>query len=92
MCIVNNGNQGNLKKKKKSGKSGTFFLQIPCYFIMFLNLLSYLPWQVSLSKCAIFQGVGGTVQFPKDFLKRAHEIIRKHGGICIVDEVRNNIN
>ncbi|KAG8188974.1 hypothetical protein JTE90_010063 [Oedothorax gibbosus] len=34
------------------------------------------------------QGVGGTVQFPKDFLKRAHEIIRKHGGLCIIDEVQ----
>lgn len=40
--------------------------------------------------CVVFQGVGGTVQFPKDFLKRAYEIIRQHGGICIADEVRNN--
>ncbi|XP_060566435.1 alanine--glyoxylate aminotransferase 2, mitochondrial-like [Ruditapes philippinarum] len=34
------------------------------------------------------QGVGGTVQFPKNFLKRAFEKVRALGGICISDEVQ----
>ncbi|XP_052062506.1 alanine--glyoxylate aminotransferase 2, mitochondrial-like isoform X2 [Mytilus californianus] len=34
------------------------------------------------------QGVGGTVQFPKNFLKPAFEHVRSHGGVCISDEVQ----
>lgn len=34
------------------------------------------------------QGVGGTVQFPKDFLAKAYPIIRNNGGVCIADEVQ----
>ncbi|KAK3608047.1 hypothetical protein CHS0354_031033 [Potamilus streckersoni] len=34
------------------------------------------------------QGVGGSVQFPKNFLKRAFEMIRARGGLCISDEVQ----
>lgn len=34
------------------------------------------------------QGVGGTVQYPKNFLKKAFELVRSHGGICISDEVQ----
>ncbi|PSN48528.1 Alanine--glyoxylate aminotransferase 2 [Blattella germanica] len=34
------------------------------------------------------QGVGGTVQFPKGFLKKAYELVRANGGICIADEVQ----
>ncbi|XP_033754471.1 alanine--glyoxylate aminotransferase 2, mitochondrial-like [Pecten maximus] len=34
------------------------------------------------------QGVGGTVQFPKNFLKRAFDRVREHGGLCISDEVQ----
>ncbi|EDO34914.1 predicted protein [Nematostella vectensis] len=34
------------------------------------------------------QGVGGTVQLPKGFLKKAYELIRKRGGLCISDEVQ----
>jgi 4-aminobutyrate aminotransferase-like enzyme len=33
------------------------------------------------------QGVGGVVQFPKEFLKKAYELVRKNGGVCIADEV-----
>jgi 4-aminobutyrate aminotransferase-like enzyme len=33
------------------------------------------------------QGVGGVVQFPKDFLRKAYELVRKNGGVCIADEV-----
>ncbi|XP_052232452.1 alanine--glyoxylate aminotransferase 2, mitochondrial-like [Dreissena polymorpha] len=34
------------------------------------------------------QGVGGTVQFPKNYLKRAFEKVRAVGGVCISDEVQ----
>jgi len=34
------------------------------------------------------QGVGGSVQFPKNFLKRAFEAVRRRGGLCISDEVQ----
>ncbi|KAK3915939.1 Alanine--glyoxylate aminotransferase 2, mitochondrial [Frankliniella fusca] len=33
-------------------------------------------------------GVGGTVQFPKGFLKKAYELVRINGGVCIADEVQ----
>ena len=31
--------------------------------------------------------MGGTVQFPKNFLKKAFETVKSHGGVCISDEV-----
>lgn len=34
------------------------------------------------------QGVGGSVQFPKGYLKRAFDRVRELGGVCISDEVR----
>lgn len=34
------------------------------------------------------QGVGGTVQFPRGFLKGAFEAVRESGGVCISDEVQ----
>ncbi|UYV60324.1 AGXT2 [Cordylochernes scorpioides] len=34
------------------------------------------------------QGVGGTVQFPKGYLQKAFEMVRKQGGLCISDEVQ----
>ena len=34
------------------------------------------------------QGVNGTVQFPKTFLKRAYELVRAKGAVCIADEVQ----
>lgn len=33
------------------------------------------------------QGVGGTVQFPQDFLRKAFESVKSRGGVCISDEV-----
>jgi len=33
------------------------------------------------------QGVGGTVQYPKGYLKKAYEIVRENGGLYISDEV-----
>ncbi|KAJ8664436.1 hypothetical protein QAD02_006098 [Eretmocerus hayati] len=34
------------------------------------------------------QGVGGTVQFPRNYLKRVHAWVRERGGLCIADEVQ----
>lgn len=34
------------------------------------------------------QGVGGTVQFTRDYIKRAAEIVHKNGGVFISDEVQ----
>ncbi|CAJ0585239.1 unnamed protein product, partial [Mesorhabditis spiculigera] len=34
------------------------------------------------------QGVGGTTQFPKGFLKKAFEAVQARGGLCISDEVQ----
>ncbi|KAK7114554.1 alanine--glyoxylate aminotransferase 2, mitochondrial-like [Littorina saxatilis] len=44
-------------------------------------------------KCGAFfaesiQGVGGAVQLPKDYLKKAYELVRARGGVCISDEVQ----
>jgi alanine-glyoxylate transaminase/(R)-3-amino-2-methylpropionate-pyruvate transaminase len=42
----------------------------------------------SLNICFFLeQGVGGVVQFPKGFLKKAYELVRMNGGVCIADEV-----
>lgn len=35
------------------------------------------------------QGVGGTVQFPKGYIKQAAELIRANGGIFVSDEVQS---
>ncbi|XP_033503411.1 alanine--glyoxylate aminotransferase 2, mitochondrial-like [Epinephelus lanceolatus] len=35
------------------------------------------------------QGMGGTVQYPKNYLKEAYQLVRDRGGICIADEVQN---
>lgn len=34
------------------------------------------------------QGVGGAVQFTKNYLKKAYDLIRERGGLCIADEVQ----
>ncbi|XP_030625918.1 alanine--glyoxylate aminotransferase 2, mitochondrial isoform X1 [Chanos chanos] len=34
------------------------------------------------------QGVGGAVQYPKNYLKETYKLVRERGGICIADEVQ----
>ena len=34
------------------------------------------------------QGVGGTVQHPKTYLKQVYAMVRERGGLCVSDEVR----
>ena len=36
---------------------------------------------------SFLQGVGGTVQFPLGYLKKAFERVRAYGGVCVADEV-----
>ena len=31
--------------------------------------------------------MGGSTQYPKGYLKRAFEIVRENGGVCVADEV-----
>ena len=38
-----------------------------------------------------FQGVGGTVQLPRGYLKKAYEVVRESGGLCVADEVRAHL-
>uniref|UniRef100_A0A1Q3FID0 Alanine--glyoxylate aminotransferase 2, mitochondrial n=1 Tax=Culex tarsalis TaxID=7177 RepID=A0A1Q3FID0_CULTA len=35
------------------------------------------------------QGVGGTVQYPKGYIKRAAELVRANGGLFVADEVQS---
>lgn len=37
------------------------------------------------------QGVGGTVQFPDGYLKKAYELVRASGGLCVADEVSMDV-
>ncbi|CAG7816010.1 unnamed protein product [Allacma fusca] len=34
------------------------------------------------------QGVGGVVQYPKGYVKKAFELVRQNGGVCVSDEVQ----
>ncbi|XP_076613850.1 alanine--glyoxylate aminotransferase 2, mitochondrial-like [Chaetodon auriga] len=34
------------------------------------------------------QGMGGAVQYPKNYFKDAYKLVRERGGICIADEVQ----
>lgn len=56
------------------------------------QLQEILDYQVSNKIAGIFaepiQGVGGTVQYPKNYLQRAYEKVREKGGVCIADEVQ----
>ena len=53
------------------------------------NVISFnTSGQVAAFFAEPIQGVGGTVPMPEGYLKRAYEIVRKHGGVCIADEVQ----
>ncbi|XP_064467570.1 alanine--glyoxylate aminotransferase 2, mitochondrial-like [Ornithodoros turicata] len=52
-----------------------------------------LRHSVSQKRIAAFfvesiQGVGGAVQFPKNYLKKVYKLVRDRGGLCIADEVQ----
>lgn len=47
-------------------------------------------WQLIWDCGNVFyvQGVGGAVQYPKNYLKEAYRLVRERSGVCIADEVR----
>lgn len=56
------------------------------------ELESLFKYSLPIGKCAgmfaeSIQGVGGVVQYPKGYLKKAAELVRKNGGVFISDEV-----
>jgi alanine-glyoxylate transaminase/(R)-3-amino-2-methylpropionate-pyruvate transaminase len=53
------------------------------------NLIDYAtPGQVAAFFAESIQGVGGSVVYPEGFLKKAFEVVRAAGGLCISDEVQ----
>ncbi|GIX77645.1 alanine--glyoxylate aminotransferase 2, mitochondrial, partial [Caerostris extrusa] len=59
------------------------------YVAQFEEMLSHsLPKKIAGFFAESIQGVGGTVQFPKDYLKKVYGIVRQRGGLCIADEVQ----
>ncbi|XP_052444204.1 alanine--glyoxylate aminotransferase 2, mitochondrial [Carassius gibelio] len=47
-----------------------------------------VPSRIAAFFAEPIQGVGGAVQFPKDYLKDTYQLVREKGGICIADEVQ----
>ncbi|XP_002126953.2 alanine--glyoxylate aminotransferase 2, mitochondrial-like [Ciona intestinalis] len=56
------------------------------------QLREVLDYSVGGKPAALFaepiQGVGGVVQFPKNFLKKAYDLVHERGGLCVSDEVQ----
>ncbi len=53
------------------------------------DLIRYeTPGEVACFIAEPIQGVGGTVTPPREYFEIVYEIIRKHGGLCIADEVQ----
>ncbi len=53
------------------------------------NLIEYAtPGKIAAFIAESIQGVGGFVEFPEGYLKKAYEYIRAAGGVCIADEVQ----
>lgn len=51
-----------------------------------MSMFYQMTWVCVCLFCA--QGVGGAVQYPKNYLKEAYKLVRERGGVCIADEVR----
>ncbi|XP_014217670.1 alanine--glyoxylate aminotransferase 2, mitochondrial [Copidosoma floridanum] len=61
------------------------------YFEEFQSIYkSLIPFdgKIAAFTAESIQGVGGTVQYPRGYLKRVYEQVRKAGGLCIADEVQ----
>ena len=53
------------------------------------NVIQYqTPGEIACFIGEPIQGVGGTITPPKEFFGIVYDIVRKHGGICIADEVQ----
>jgi len=46
------------------------------------------PGDVACFIAESIQGVGGVIAPPREYFQVAYEIVRKHGGLCIADEVQ----
>ncbi|KAK7896541.1 hypothetical protein WMY93_021866 [Mugilogobius chulae] len=42
----------------------------------------------TIRECSCHKGVGGAVQYPRNYLKEAYKLVRERGGVCIADEVQ----
>ncbi|XP_056303023.1 alanine--glyoxylate aminotransferase 2, mitochondrial [Danio aesculapii] len=47
-----------------------------------------VPSRIAAFFAEPIQGVGGAVQYPKNYLKETYQLVREKGGICIADEVQ----
>ncbi|RZC38327.1 alanine--glyoxylate aminotransferase 2, mitochondrial, partial [Asbolus verrucosus] len=57
------------------------------------QLQEIFKFNISKGQLAAFfaesiQGVGGTVQFPKGYIKEAYELVKENGGVFVSDEVQ----
>ncbi|XP_038131025.1 alanine--glyoxylate aminotransferase 2, mitochondrial [Cyprinodon tularosa] len=52
------------------------------------TLATSVPARIAAFFAEPIQGVGGAVQYPKNYLKEAYKLIRERGGLCIADEVQ----
>lgn len=59
------------------------------YLAQLQEVLDYnVPNKIAGFFAEPIQGVGGTVQYPKNYMQRAYQKIREHGGLCLSDEVQ----
>lgn len=47
-----------------------------------------VPSRIAAFFAEPIQGLGGAVQYPKNYLKEAYKLVRERGGVCIADEVQ----
>ena len=74
-----------LRYSAPKGRIGGFFAEsIQVFPPKKFFLLNY---SINIDLDLMSKGVGGTVQYPKGYLKSAFELIRNYGGVCISDEV-----
>ncbi|XP_037548508.1 alanine--glyoxylate aminotransferase 2, mitochondrial [Nematolebias whitei] len=52
------------------------------------TLATSVPSRIAAFFGEPIQGVGGAVQYPKNYLKDAYQLVRERGGVCIADEVQ----
>ncbi|KAG7241104.1 hypothetical protein INR49_025847, partial [Caranx melampygus] len=45
-----------------------------------------VPSRIAAFFAEPIQGMGGAVQYPKNYLKEAYKLVRERGGICVADE------
>ncbi|XP_034193452.1 alanine--glyoxylate aminotransferase 2, mitochondrial [Osmia lignaria lignaria] len=61
------------------------------YFDDFKETFQFsLPYKHSIAAFVAesIQGIGGTIQYPKNFLQKVYDYIHAQGGLCIADEVQ----